>query len=94
MELFYCEFFKKTRLNWHPSYDHRNTLQSFGEKLLRMGNVLKKCKSFLKDAKFLGVSHFLHKFKNQRVASQIGPEFILFTGKKSVSCLNFMVNIV
>ena len=48
---------------WPPSYDHRSTFQSFGKKLLHMGNVLKKCKVVLKDARFFVILSKAHAFE-------------------------------
>ena len=37
------------------------------------------------------MSHFLHKFGNQRVASQREPEFMLFLGIKKITICIFCV---
>ena len=44
---------KNQGICWHPSYDLKSALQSFGKKSLQMGIALKKCKVLLKYAHLL-----------------------------------------
>ena len=55
---------------WHPSYYLKSTLQSFGKKILQMGNALKKCKVVLKDAEYL-LFFIDMSFLYEKVASKV-----------------------
>jgi len=41
----------KIKEKWHPSYDTKSSLQSFGKSSCKCGMIKEKCKGLLKDAR-------------------------------------------